>query len=124
MEQLLAAGGHQLTGASDGGEVVVLQMGSRFLQLLLQGAGVLQLGVIASPDALPVEAKGTEPHHRNTKTGEHPGADAMQPGQQGGLALDPPGREGALQDLQRHRPSTPTGGPIVTARGADTGAVR
>jgi hypothetical protein len=48
----------------------------------------------------------------------------MQPGQQGGLALDPPGREGALQDLQRHRPSTPTGGPNVTARGADTGAVR
>jgi hypothetical protein len=48
----------------------------------------------------------------------------VQPGQQGGLALDPPGREGALQDLQRHRPSTPTGGPIVAARGADTGSVR
>ena len=118
MQQLLAAGGHQLTGASDGGEVVVLQMGSRFLQLLLQGAGILQLGVIASPDALPVEAEGTEPHNRNPKTGEHPGADAMQPGQQGGLALHPPGGEGALQHLQGCRASTPTPGRIGTAKGS------
>ena len=116
MQQLLAARGHQLTGASHSGHVVVLQMGSRFLQLLLQSAGILQLGVIASPDALPVEAEGTEAHNRNTKTGEHPRADAMQPGQQGGLALHPPGGEGALQHLQGRRASPPTPGRIGTAQ--------
>ena len=124
MQQLLAARGHQLTGASHGRQMMLLQKGGRFLQLLLQAAGGLQLRVIARPHALPMEAEGTQTHHRNTETREHPGADAVQSGQQGGLALDPPGREGALQDLQGHQPSTPTGGPIVTARGADTGAVR
>ena len=117
MQQLLAAGGHQLTGTADGGEVVVLQKGSRFLQLLLKGAGGLQLGVIPSPDALPVEAESTEAHHRNTKTGEYPRADAMQPGQKGGLALHPPGGEGALQHLQGPRAPTPTPGRIGTAHG-------
>ncbi len=41
MEQLLATGGHQLTGSTDSGEVVLLEQGGRFLQLLLQGAGGL-----------------------------------------------------------------------------------
>ena len=98
--------------------MVLLEQGGRFLQLLLQGAGRLQLVVIRRPHALPVEAEGTEPHHRNTKTGEHACADAMQPGQQGGLALHPPGGEGALQDLQGRRASTPTPGRIGTAQGS------
>ena len=81
MEQLLAAGGHQLTGATDSGEMVLLEQGGRFLHLLLQGAGGLQLGVIARPHALPMEAEGAQANHRNTETGEHPRGDAMQPGQ-------------------------------------------
>jgi len=124
MQQLLAARGHQLTRASHGGEVVLLKNGRRFLQLLLKGAGGLQLGVVPRPHALPVEAEGTQTHHRNTETHEHARADAVQPGQQGGLALDPPGRKGALEDLQGHRPSPATARPILTARGADTGDVR
>ena len=81
MEQLLAAGGHQLTGATHSGEVVLLEQGGRFLQLLLQGAGGLQMVVVRRPDALPVEAEGTQANHRNTETGEHPRGDAVQPGQ-------------------------------------------
>ena len=124
MQQLLAACGHQLAGASHGGQVVLLQQGSRLLQLLLQGARGLQLRVIPCPHALPVDAEGTQPNHRKTKTRKHSRADAMQPGQKGRLTLDPPGGEGALQNLQGHGPSTATAGPIFTARGADPGAVR
>jgi hypothetical protein len=40
----------------------------------------------------------------------------MQPGQQGGLALHPPGGEGALQHLQGRRASPPTPGRIGTAQ--------
>ena len=124
MEQLLAAGGHQLTRATDSGEMVLLEQGGRFLHLLLQGAGGLQLGVIPRPHALPVEAEGAQANHRNTETGEHPRGDAMQPGQQGRLALNPPGGERTLEHLQRRRPATPTVGPIAAAGGADTVPVR
>ena len=81
MEQLLATGGHQLTGATDSGEVVLLEQGGRFLQLLLQGAGGLQMVVVRRPDALPVEAECTQANHRNTETGENPRGDAVQTGQ-------------------------------------------
>lgn len=81
MEQLLATGGHQLTGSTDSGEVVLLEQGGRFLQLLLQGAGGLQMVVVRRPHALPVEAEGTQANHRNTETGENPRGDAVQTGQ-------------------------------------------
>ena len=124
MEQLLAAGGHQLTGATDSGEMVLLKQGGRFLQLLLQGAGDLQMVVICRPNGLPVEAEGTQPDHRNTKTGEHPRGDAVQPGQQGGLALNPPGGEGTLEHLQGPRAARSTAGPIARGGEAETGPVR
>ena len=124
MEQLLATGGHQLTGATDSGEMVLLEQGGRFLHLLLQGAGGLQLGVIARPHALPMEAEGAQANHRNTETGEHPRGDAMQPGQQGGLALNPPGGEGTLEDLQGPRAARATADPIGRRRVAKTGPVR
>ena len=124
MEQLLAAGGHQLTGATDSGEMVLLEQGGRFLHLLLQGAGGLQLGVIARPHALPMEAEGAQANHRNTETGEHPRGDAMQPGQQGRLALNPPGGERTLEHLQGPRAERATAGPIGRGRVAETGPVR
>lgn len=124
MEQLLAAGGHQLTGATDSGEVVLLEQGGRFLQLLFQGAGGLQLVVISRPHALPVEAEGTQADHRNTETGEHPRGDAVQPGQQGGLALNPSSGEGTLENLQGPRAARTTPGPIGRGRVAETGPVR
>lgn len=126
MEQLLTACGHQLTGATDCGEMVVLKQGGRFLQFLLQGPGGLQLVVIRRPNALPVEAEGTQANHRNTETGEHPRGDAVQPGQQGGLALNPTGGEGALEHLQGPRAARTrtTPGPISRGREAETGPVR
>jgi hypothetical protein len=47
----------------------------------------------------------------------------MQPGHQGGLALNPPGGEGALQNLQGYRAATPTAGLIGTATGGEIGPV-
>ena len=124
MEQLLATGGHQLTGATDSGKMMLLEQGGRFLQLLLEGAGGLQLVVIRRPDALPVEAEGTQADHRNTETGEHPGGDAVQPGQQGRLALNTPGGEGTLEHLQGPGAARATAGPIAWGREAETGPVR
>lgn len=124
MEQLLATGGHQLTGATDSGEVVLLEQGGRFLELLLQGAGCLQMVVISRPHTLPVEAEGTQANHRNTETGEHPGGDAVQPGHEGGLALNPPGREGTLEHLQGPGAARTTPGPIGRGREVETGPVR
>jgi len=124
MEQLLAAGGHQLTGATDSGEMVMLEHGGRFLQLLLKSAGGLQLVVISRPHALPVEAEGTQADHRNTETGEHARRDAVQPGQQWGLALNPPGGERTLEHLQGTRAARATAGPIARGREAETGPVR
>ena len=124
MEQLLAAGGHQLTGATDCGEMVLLEQGCRFLQLVLQIAGGLQLVVISRPHALPMEAEGTQADHRNTKTGEHARRDAVQPGQQGGLTLNPPGGKGTLEHLQGPRAARATAAPIARGREAETGPDR
>jgi len=104
--------------------MVLLEQGGRFLQLLLQGAGRLQLVVIRRPHALPVEAEGTQPDHRNTETGEHARRDAVQPGQQGGLTLNPPGGKGTLEHLQGPRAARATAGPVARGREAETGPVR
>lgn len=124
MQQLLAAGGHQLTGATDSGEMVLLEQSGRFLQLLLQGAGGLQLVVVSRPHALPVKTEGAQADHRNTETGQHPRRDSVQAGQHGGLALNPPGGEGTLEHLQGPRAASATAGPIGRRRDAETGPVR
>ncbi len=104
--------------------MMLLEQGGRFLQLLLQGAGGLQLVVIRRPHALPVEAEGTQADHRNTETGEHPRGDAMQPGQQGRLALNTTGGEGTLEHLQGPGAARATSGPIEWGREAESGPVR
>jgi len=99
MEQLLAAGGNQLSRLTNGGKMVLLQQRRGFLKLLLQGAGSLKLVVIARPDALPVKAQGTEHDHGQTEAGEYPRGCPMEACQNRRLTLDPPGRKGTLQHL-------------------------
>ena len=108
MNQLLAAGGDELTRAAHGADVVLLQNGSGLLQTMLQGLGGFKVEVTGGPAVLPMEGQGAQPQHGKAQAKEGAAGDAMEAGQPGRLSLHRPGGEGSLQKAQSPLPGLAT----------------
>ena len=100
MDELGAARRDEFTGFSHRTEMVLFEQGGGFLQAVLESLGRFQFGIAVPPLVLPVQGEGAEGDHRQTEPGQRPAADAVQAGQPGGLALDPAGGEGSLDQAQ------------------------
>ena len=111
MDQILTAGGQQLSRAAHGADVMLLQHRGRFTQTVLEHLGGFELGIIFRPLILPVQGQAAQPDQRGPQAKQRSCGNSVQARQQGGLALHSAAAQGALNQFQGTHPH-PGGGRL------------